>query len=169
MIIPVLDESLIDKVMLFETAKHSMPMPTSTDTEREAFRLAIASELPAFAEALIRFPIPSAIQHPRYGVKPYLNPRILELVTEIQPENKLLELIDQEIFGMGGPDPWEGTATKLEVALRGGSLKEQAARLFYSNNMCGILLNRLARKTNPRLTMVDHHGRSFYRISPPAK
>jgi hypothetical protein len=40
MIIPVLDESLIDKVMLFETAKHPMPMPTATDAEREAFRFA---------------------------------------------------------------------------------------------------------------------------------
>jgi len=36
--------------------------------------------------ALLRFPIPEAIQHTRYGVSSYLNPRILELVTEIQPE-----------------------------------------------------------------------------------
>jgi hypothetical protein len=85
MIIPVLDESLSDKVMLFETAKHPMPMPTATDAEREAFRLAIAAELPAFAEALLRFPIPEEIQHARFGVSSYLSPRILELVSEIQP------------------------------------------------------------------------------------
>jgi hypothetical protein len=169
MIIPVLDESLIDKVMLFETAKQPMPMPTGTDAEREAFRLAIAAELPAFAAALLRFEIPEEIRHARFGVRSYLNPRILELVSEIQPENKLQEVIDQEIFGMGGIDPWKGTATRLESALRGGSLREQVSRLLYSNNMCGILLNRLARKANARVTVTDHHGCSFYRISPPPK
>ena len=167
MIIPVLDESLSDKVMLFETAKHPMPMPTATDAEREAFRLAIAAELPAFAEALLRFPIPEEIQHARFGVSSYLSPRILELVSEIQPENKLLEFIDQEIFGMGGVDPWEGTATRLESALRAGSLKEQVSRLLYSNNMCGILLNRLAKQPGTRIKVTNRHNRSFYRIAPP--
>jgi hypothetical protein len=167
MIVPVLDESLIDKVMLFEAAKHPMPMPTESDAEREAFRLAIAAELPAFAQALVRFPIPEAIRHSRYGVKSYLNPRILELVSEIQPEHKLLEIIDHEIFGMGGLNPWEGTATRLESALRGGSLREQVSRLLYSNNMCGILLNRLARKPGSRVTATNRHNRSFYRITPP--
>ena len=169
MIIPVLDESLVDKVMLFETAKHPMPMPTATDAERETFRLAIAAELPAFAEALLRFPIPEAIQHARFGVASYLNPHILELVSEIQPENKLMELIDQEIFGMGGVDPWEGTATRLESALRCGSLREQVTRLLYSNNMCGILLNRLARQPKTRITVTNRNNRSFYRIAPSPK
>jgi hypothetical protein len=167
MIVPVLDESLIDKVMLFETAKHPMPMPTESDAEREAFRLAIAVELPAFADALLHFTIPEAIRHSRYGVKSYLNPHILEVVNEIQPENKLLEIIDQEIFGMGGLNPWGGTATRLESALRGGSLREQVSRLLYSNNMCGILLNRLGRKPGSRVTVTNHQNRSFYWITPP--
>lgn len=83
MIIPVLDESLIDKVMLFRTEKHAMPMRTETDAERETFRLAIAKELPAFADALIQFPIPEQIRYDRYGVKPYQNPEILKVVGEI--------------------------------------------------------------------------------------
>jgi hypothetical protein len=167
MIIPVLDESLIDKVMIFHAHKHPMPKPSSTDAEREALRKAIASELPAFANALLSFSIPKAIQHPRYGISSYQNPEILKLVTEIQPENKLLELIDQEIFCMGGVDPWQGTATRLESALRSGSLREQVSRLFYSGNICGILLNRLAKKPASRIKVTNHSGRSHYTIYPP--
>jgi hypothetical protein len=167
MIIPILDHSLSDKVMLFHAKKHPMPMPTRSDQERQTFRLAIAEELPAFCDALMRFPVPEEIQDDRYGVKSYQNPRILELVNEIQPENKLLELIDQEIFGMGGIDPWSGTATKLESALRGGSLKEQASKLFYAGNVCGILLTRLSKQPLSRVQATERGGRSFYHIYPP--
>jgi hypothetical protein len=170
MILPPLDVSLRDKLMIFETFRAEMPMPTLTDEERAKFRAAIAAELPSFLAYLLKFEIPAQYRtESRYGIDAYRSPVILEALGELQPEHQLMEYIDQEIFGIPSSDPWEGTATKLESALRSGNLRELVGKLLRHANACGALLSRLAENPNGRVERRTLHGRSFYKINPPPK
>ena len=53
MILPPLEKSINDKIMIFKATQHPMPMPTSTGQEKAAFWQTLLRELPAFVHYLL--------------------------------------------------------------------------------------------------------------------
>jgi hypothetical protein len=80
MILPPLDESLGDKLMLLKVHKHPMPMPTNTTEERKAFWAALKAEFPAFVWHLNQLQIPADLASPRFGIKHYHHPDLLAAI-----------------------------------------------------------------------------------------
>jgi hypothetical protein len=74
MILPPIDESLSDKVIILQAKNKPMPMPTKTNEERSAFQATLRAELPAYLGYLLKMEIPKQIQGSRYGVETYQNP-----------------------------------------------------------------------------------------------
>ena len=96
-VLPILDESLKDKIFLFKCRKVDMPMPTGTNEEREKFSGTIKAQLPCYLHYLLNeFVLPSSVTDQRFGVKYYHHPEILGAINEMSPEEQLLEIMTAE-------------------------------------------------------------------------
>jgi hypothetical protein len=145
MILPPIDESIEDKLIILKANHHLMPMPTATDKERELFWSLLESELPAFIDFLFKWKIPDDLSSQRYGVTHFHHPDILEALGAFSPENRLHELIEAQLFNSAAPGSWQGTAAKLERELTAHDSKVQreANKLFTFPAACGTYLGRL--------------------------
>ena len=153
MILPPIDESLIDKLTLLRTHRAEMPMPTDTNEDRAAFWAALMGELPAFVGYLLRWQIPDALRCRRFGISTFQHPHLLDAIDTISPEFRLLYLIDAVVFPDAGPvnGPVVMTAEALESRLINSQMGYEARRLFAWNNACGTYLGRLAGKRPERI------------------
>jgi hypothetical protein len=146
MVLPPLDESIEDKIILLRANKRSMPMSTATFPERQAFMATLLAELPAFCAFLDAWQIPSELVSQRFGVTHYHHPDLLRAIDDLAPETRLWQLIETEV--LADREIWTGTAEELERALTGsnGGSAFEARRLLTYNTACGVYLARLAGK-----------------------
>ncbi len=160
-ILPDVEMSLLDKVMLFKIA-----------TEERDFVDAAArirAELPFFARFLQDYAIPAeCVGDARFGVKCYHH---TELIEEARQSGKtagfaeLLEIFRCSIFRNSSEEEWIGNATELKQAM----LNDDAIRPLvdpYSVEQIGRLLGKLASQQYPGLSRPPRHGYSrLWRIS----
>jgi len=157
MVLPPIDESIADKLMIFKTERNPMPMPTTTLEERAAFWNKLMSELPAFLNFLIRWEIPIELRSPRFGITHYHHPEVLSILDEMAPEYRLLNLIDDTFFSahelIKTPSSMELTAEQIEGALTSHltNCSHEARKLFSWPAACGTYLGRLAKKRPDRV------------------
>jgi hypothetical protein len=146
MVLPPMDESIFDKIMLFKANPQTMPMPTATPDQRELFWKTLVSELPAFIFYLTEWKIPNSFISQRFGITHYHHPEIMDAINELAPEHRLLSLIDGYLFD--GMDKWTGSSEQLERELTNSESKcyREATKLFTFNTACGVYLSRLARR-----------------------
>lgn len=152
LILPPMDESLIDKMIILRAFKKPMPMSTSKDEDRIKFWQTIKSELPAFAHYLTTLEIPKYLISERYGVTHYHNEYILSEISLLSPENKLLDLIDICLFSKSDftqINEYELTARDLEMKLvENNNTGYDAKKLLSHPTTCGTYLGRLAKKSD---------------------
>ncbi|HEY3899666.1 MAG TPA: hypothetical protein VGM54_13685 [Chthoniobacter sp.] len=174
-ILPILDESITDKIMIFKVQRPDAVLPKSI-ADKAAFWQQLVSELPAFVYFLEKWEIPADLIDSRFGVKAYHHQEIMEAVEGLSPEAQMLELIDQEIFGdLGFSEAWRGSAADLERCLTrsatadaiGSSVREQARRLLTSTKTVGTYLSRLAKKLPQRVRLTRVHDPRQYEMEPP--
>ena len=148
MVLPPIDDSIEDKIILLRTVRSSMPMATATDAQRSAFWQTLAGELPAFLDALTKWQIPEQLSSERFGITHFHHPEILQTIDNLAPEFRLLRLIDEELFYGDDNVTWEGSAEQLERLLSGDDSKcrYEARKLFTFNTACGVYLARLAKR-----------------------
>jgi hypothetical protein len=171
MVMPPIDESISDKIIMLKAYRSDMPMPTSTPSEREAFFKALRAELPAFLYDLMRWEIPEKLKNARFGICAYQHPELLEALNDIQPELQLLSIIDQDlIFGMDNND-WSGTAERLEQKLtdQEAAFNHKSRKLLYYSNACGTYLGRLAKHVPERISSRKVNGTTIWTIIGPAR
>jgi hypothetical protein len=178
MIIPPLDDSLEDKIMIFRAAWHKMPMSTGTAEQRDAFWAALVAQVPAMLAELVAMEIPAELKCERFGVKHYHHPEIVRMLNEVAPEFRLLALIDATLFaptdaglpvvGQGLPE-WTGTAEALQAILTGMSSGHgyEARQVLSWANACGTYLGRLAKNRPDRVKQERSADRRSWRISRP--
>jgi len=166
LILPPIDESLEDKVILLRAAKTAMPMDTSTAEGYRAFMDVLLSEVPAFIHHLTRFTIPEALVSRRFGVKHFHHPDLIAALEDMSPELRLLALIDAAMDEEDQQGPWTGTAADLERRLMASPFKEETRRLLDWNNAAGTYLGRLARKCSQRVQQNRTENRREWIINP---
>jgi hypothetical protein len=169
MILPPIDESIEDKLIILKAAKHRMPLPTETNEEREFFIETLHAELPHFIDFLLNFEIPVELRSQRYGITHYQHPEILETLGTLAPETKLLDLIERTLFDSAAQGVWEGSAAELERLLTKDSspVRREALQLFSFPAACGTYLGRLQR-VFPQRFKHDHTKKgNRWKIYPP--
>ena len=171
-VLPPLDGDVADKVMLLKVNHTQMPMPTETPEEKERFWNALTAELPAFIHFLSSWEIPANLRSPRFGVRHYHHPELLEALNRTAPEHRLLALVDDIHFRRKGlaplPMAWQGTAEELERNLMGDeSFRRQVQQLLQFNSACGTYLGRLEAKPGSRVTKRTINGYTRWTIAPP--
>jgi hypothetical protein len=164
MILPPLDESLQDKLMLFKVTQSTMPMPTTSMDQRKQFWSRLTSELPAFCAFLESYKIPLDMRSERFGVTHYHHPDLLAELDASTPERRLLNMIDAELTG---PE-WTGTASDLQALLTGkdSGCSYEARNLLKWSNACGTYLGRLAKKYPDRIKHNRTMTGRFWHIYP---
>ena len=148
MILPPIDESLADKIIILKTSPADIGRDTSTLEGRKEFKAIIDSELPHFAKLLDDYEIPERLKSSRYGITHYHHPDILAELSAMSPEQKLLELIEGVV--LDGCNIWQGTATELERILQQSDRGREAGKLLYWNNATGTYLGRLSKQLPER-------------------
>ena len=148
MVLPPIDDSIEDKVILLRAAKNPMPMPTATLDQRAAFRQKLVGELPAFLDCMAEWSIPPELKSERFGITHFHHSAILQEIDSLAPEFKLLRLIEEALFRDYDEEEWEGSAEELERLLcaKDSGCQYEARRLFAFNTACGVYLARLAKK-----------------------
>ena len=169
MVLPPIDESLEDKLILLRARKETFPMLANTTEEKTLFWETLISELPAFVHFLLDWQIPEHLQGRRFGVVHFHHPELLRILDDLSPEKRLLTIIDAEIFAGVLPETWEGTAGELEKRLSGSDCTShyEARRVLSFNTACGVYLARLAAKHPERIGKRVLHGNTHWSISPP--
>lgn len=155
MVLPPIDDSIGDKIILLKCVKKPMPMPANTDEQKQRFFDTLVAELPAFLHWLDEWQIPEELRDERYGITSFHHPELLRAIDDLAPETRLLGLIDDELFalGPGSAGPWTGTARQLVKKLTSADFADsrEARRLFSYNTACGTYLARLEQKYPPRV------------------
>lgn len=171
LVLPPLDSDVADKLMLFKVRPYQLPMPTETAEEKARLWNALVAELPAFMEFLDRFQIPGGLRSRRFGVTHFHHPDLVEALTEMSPEARLLELIDAAFFNGDLPlNEWQGSASDLGDILCHGTARRhrEADQLLSYSNSCGIYLHRLANvEEGGRVSGRHLNGRQIWTIRPP--
>lgn len=169
LVIPPLDESLADKIILLRCLRAPMPMRLETNADHQAFEAALIGELPAFIHWLLNeCTIPKDLHSDRYGVQAFQHPALLIALGELAPETRLQELSDRVLFNTMMPDAWEGTAAELEAKLRESSAAAFETRnLLHFPSACGTYLSRLVKhgRVSKRMTATG----ARWKIEPPVR
>jgi len=184
-ILPPLDDSIVDKLIILKARKAPMPMPTGSPDERRVFWNRLVRELPAFIHFLQNWTIPENKTDGRYGIKTYHNPEIVDVVSNAQPEERLLAMIDQVLFPVhlheitpnssptfhkpvATPDNWDGTSEKLagELTNNESIVRHEASKLFNYSGACGTLLARLKKSHPHRVDSRKVRGNTIWTIRP---
>lgn len=169
MVLPPLDDSLGDKLILLRAFKRPMPMPTESNEDRAVFWATLQSELPAFVHFLTTWTIPAELRSNRFGITHYHHPELVQAIDSLAPEQKLIMLIDSELFSTPAAGSWHGTAAKLEARLTATDSRcaHEARKLLSWPSACGVYLGRLAKKEPERVVDDRHSDSRDWIIKPP--
>lgn len=143
-ILPMLDDSVRDKLLIFHCGKATMLPDWKENMER------FEKELPAFLWFLLNsHSIPEELKDVRFGIKSFHAPHVVELLEQFEPHLRLLEFIDITLFhGKAEVElvPWKGTATELCNALMAGPCATTARTLVTNSSAAGQYLAKLVER-----------------------
>jgi hypothetical protein len=174
-VLPPLDDSLADKMIILKAQRAALPMPSETGEQRKAFWSRLIADLPGFLFWLVTWEIPEPLRCRRFGLVHYHHPDIVSVLDGFAPEARLLTLIDSTFF----PEPngamvqehsqFEGTAEEIERTLTGpgSNCALDARRLFSWSFACGTYLGRLAKKKPDRVQQLRQADSRRWRVLSP--
>jgi hypothetical protein len=165
MVLPPLDEHIMDKMIILRCQRNKMPMPTATPEQRKAFWQQLVDELPAYLDWLAGLVIPDDLVSQRFGVQAFLHPAIKSELLNFEPPMMLLDLIDAHLFG---PSELfiEMTAAEIqhELTCDTSACRFDAQRLLQRSTTCGRYLGRLVGMSE-RVNDAGSSDRRAYRIT----
>jgi hypothetical protein len=165
-ILPPMDESLTDKIMLFECRDGTRKLFEDRLRNLSVMR----AELPAFLAAIERHRIRPKLADHRFGVRAFHSPALLELLSDLSPETRLENLIDEILFANEKElVPWVGSAEQLEKVLRASAFNFAVDKLLSYSSACGVYLARLAGKNPDRYSSRKRSGKTSWLVKPPTK
>jgi hypothetical protein len=169
LILPPIDESVADKMMILRAFKKPMPMSTAKNEDRQKFWNAIESQLPAFVHYLTTLKVPEDMVSERYGIKHFHNGYISSEISRLAPEQRLLDIIDLCLFNvdeMVVTNEYQLTAYDLESKLLSDNrTRHEANKLLQHSTTCGTYLGRLAKKYPGRVKQTRQADKRLWKIS----
>lgn len=161
--LPPLDDSIADKLIMVRVDRAKMPMPTDTPEGRRKFWNAVCAELPYFVNFLDDYEIPEDMKDSRFGIKAFQHPALIEVLQDMSHEVRLLELMDTIVVPSSGS--WKGTKEELETALlEDPTYKRQVERLLYYPTALQTYLRRLAKTRPERVRHFRSSGKSKWEV-----
>jgi len=167
LILPPIDESLSDKIILLKICVPEFPLDSSGVVNRQSLWETIKDELPGLIHYVEQFKIPEELTDSRFGLKGFQHPILMEALEELNPEGKLLELIDQHLLSEN--TPWEGTTIKLEAELLDSysDCRRQAEKILKYPMAAKKYLMHLKKKHPNRISTRESNGKSLWVIRQP--
>lgn len=169
MICPPLDASIEDKIMLFRCSPDAAPSGEDRKCNWDRF----CAEIPGLRQHVAKLRIPAKMRCSRYGVASYHHPELLEVLSDVSPEARLLGLIDEILFSQAcrkdWREDWSGSAEQLERDLRSSPFAANVDRLLYFSTAAGVYLGRLKAQHPDRFAMIRTANRREWTIRPPGK
>lgn len=168
-VIPPLDDSLLDKIFLLKCDI------AEVGPDRAKTWATILREIPAIRAWLLGglIPLPREHQDNRFGVRAWQHPELLQHLSDLSPEARLLMIVDHVLFEQVKPEdrdtPFFGKSIELEKALRSSSFTFTVEQLLKSPNACGTYLSRLAKKLPDRISSRKRDGATVWQILPPSQ
>jgi len=162
MILPPMDESIADKMMLFRVVDGALPTAES-QADYDKVLSDLIADIPALLTYLLSWEIPPDTASTRFGVTHFHHPEILQALDERNPEYQLLTLIDRVIFGQQIIE-WTGTATELkEVLFDATGFDAAEARNLLSKWAAGtgVYLSRLSKSQPQRVSKIPRSSGRF--------
>ena len=99
----------------------------------------------------------------RFGIKAFQHPDLVEILTEMTHENRLMELLDIIVIPENGS--WKGSQEDLELALFGDSIyKDQVKKLLYYPTALQTYLRRLHKSLPERVKWSKSGGKSKWEL-----
>ncbi|MDB6035217.1 MAG: hypothetical protein JWM16_5555 [Verrucomicrobiales bacterium] len=167
-ILPPIDESLSDKIILLKASKAELPGETQTLEGRDRVWKIFMDELPAFLHSITKQAMQPEYHSERFGVTHYHHPDLLTSIDGMSPEQRLMELIDTELFNSPAPGTWKGTAERLESILTSSmDVGYMAKKLLNWPTATGTYLARLLNKHPERIKQNRTKARRLWEIRPP--
>ncbi len=169
MVLPPYEDGVYEKLMLIKAHENEVVANIDTGEARERLWKTLTGELPAFLDFLEHWEIPDRLRADRMGVCTHHHPRLLAKMRELQPEQRLLSLVDDCIFRSAHNEDWDGPAIALERRLKRESydLHHEAQQLLRGPNSCGMYLGRLAKSPNSRVSQRVVRGQTHWIIQAP--
>ena len=88
---------------------------------------------------------------------------MVEILTEMTHENRLMELLDIIVIPENGS--WKGSQEDLELALFGDSIyKDQVKKLLYYPTALQTYLRRLHKSMPERVRRVKQNGKNLWEL-----
>ncbi|MEM7478380.1 MAG: hypothetical protein AAF483_25640, partial [Planctomycetota bacterium] len=153
-ILPPFDDNIEDKIILLRASRFEMPMETHTTKLRKMFWKQLVSEIPAFLHWLIHdYQIPLQCgQDRRFVVKTWHHPELLQALSDLAPEARLLDLIDMALWDDPCQTTWTGRAIELQKLLMDHpDTGYQAKDLLQRRNTTGRYLGRIEKSRPERI------------------
>lgn len=150
MVLPPIDESLEDKIILLKVKKSASAELLTSPSEKSAFWAKILQEIPAYLYWLRHeFKAPEGfLIDSRTGVINYKNPDLLSQLTALSPESTMDSLCNSVLFEEpvnSSNKEWNGSAEEVQRNLCNSDFRCEAMKLLSWNNATGTYLGRLAK------------------------
>ncbi|QHI68420.1 primase-helicase family protein [Tichowtungia aerotolerans] len=159
-VLPRMEKSLEDKIILLQARKSPLPMPTNTAEERSQFWKRLCSDASGLLYVLKDMDVPADKRSERYVVKAFHHPELLRALRNTSKETELLELIETHIRL-----PFRGSAASLDGMLRTAA-PQQTSQLFSFPSACAALLGRLQKIHPERVESVRSKSNREWCIAP---
>ena len=167
LILPPIDESLSDKIILLKIYIPEFPLDSSGVVNRQSLWETIKDELPGLIHHIEQFKIPPKLRDSRFGLTGFQHPILMEALEELNPEGKLLALIDHHLLDQ--KKTWEGTTTELESELLYyySDCRRRAEKIIKSTPETRTYLMHLKKKHPNRISTRESNGKSLWVIRQP--
>jgi len=186
-VVPPMDGSIKDKVFLFRcyvVSKAFEPFVLSNEgTEllsgfkntgeynRQAAWSAFMGELDTIRAWLLKvfLKVPETLREGadgrRYGLNSWHHPELMEILSSMAPEVRLLSLIDEVCFDKD-KTPWIGRSTELERQLKKSDFGFEAEKVLRFIGSCGAYLAKLSKTHPKRVAKRMKDGNAIWTITP---
>ena len=161
--LPPLEESIEDKIMLLKVSRAIMPMPSDSPQHRMEFWDAVRAEIPSFIHFVENYEIPEELKESRFGIQAFQHPELVELLKEMTHENRLMELMQIIVIPENGG--WKGTLEQLETQLlEDSTYKRQLEKLLYYPTALMTYMRRLQKSMPERVKAVKSNGKRGWEL-----
>jgi|KBSSwiStaDraftv2_1062776.scaffolds.fasta_scaffold02962_26 hypothetical protein len=123
------------------------------ELDRSALWGTINKEVPLIRAWLLHTfkAVPTELRDDRFGIRAWQHPELMEVLTEMSNDARLLRITDEVLFRPGDRTPsseWKGASIDLEKLLRGSQYAFEVEKCLKGFGQCGSLLGKLS-KTHP--------------------